>query len=92
MKNELRKKVEHYSYGLNDHLDLTKRTNIFRGINESTEEKVAIKVVDIRHKDTDPAIRDHLSIEIEAIKKVIHPNVIHVLDIYSTVNNCYIIT
>lgn len=37
-------------------------------------------------------MKDHLNIEIEILKKLKHPNLIHCLDVYSTVNNCYIIT
>jgi hypothetical protein len=52
-RNELRKKIENYSYGLNDHLDTGHKSNTFRGLNEQTEEKVAIKVVDLRGKEPD---------------------------------------
>ena len=88
-RNELRKKIENYSYGLSDHLDLGQKSNTFKGSNEQTDEKVAIKVVDLRGKDID---RDQLNSEIEVLKKLKHPNLIHCLDVYSTVNNCYIIT
>ena len=30
--------------------------------------------------------------EIETMRKVKHPNIIRCLDVYSTLNNCYIIT
>lgn len=49
-RNELRKKIEDYSYGLNDHLDLAHKGNTFKGFNEQTEQKVAIKVVDLRNR------------------------------------------
>ena len=88
-RNELRKKIENYSYGLSDHLDLGQKSNTFKGLNEQTEEKVAIKVVDLRGKDID---RDQLNSEIEVLKKLKHSNLIHCFDVYSTVNNCYIIT
>lgn len=52
-RNELRKKIENYSYGLNDHLDRGHKSNTFKGLNEQTEERVAIKVVDLRTKDVD---------------------------------------
>lgn len=32
-RNEMRKKIENYSYGLNDHLNFAKRSNIFKGVN-----------------------------------------------------------
>ena len=92
VRNELRKKIENYSYGLNDHIDLTKKGNIFKGVNESSEERVAIKVIDLRNKESDPFLKDQLAIEIEVLKKLKHSNIVRCLDIYSTVNNCYIIT
>jgi serine/threonine-protein kinase ULK/ATG1 len=87
--NELRKKIENYSYGLNDHLHLGHKSNTFKGLNEKTTEQVAIKVVDLRSKDRE---NDQLNTEIEILKKLQHPNLIHCMDVYSTVNNCYIIT
>lgn len=36
-RNELRKKIENYSYGLNDHLDLAHKGSTFKGLNEQTE-------------------------------------------------------
>lgn len=50
---------------------------------------MAIKVVDLRAKDRE---NDQLNTEIEVLKKMQHPNLIHCHDVYSTVNNCYIIT
>ena len=88
-RNELRKKIENYSYGLNDHLDLGHKSNTFKGLNEKTIEQVAIKVVDLRSKDRE---NEQLNTEIEILKKLQHPNLIHCFDVYSTVNNCYIIT
>lgn len=72
-------------------MDLGHKGNIFKGVNEQTEERVAIKVVDLRNREPD-FDKEHLSLEIDALKKLKHPNIIHCLDIYSTVNNCYIIT
>ena len=90
-RNELRKKVDNYSYGLNDHLDLSKRSTTFRGVNETNDDRVAIRVVDLRNKQ-DPIIKEQLPQEIEALKKLVHINIIRSLDVYSTLNNCYIIT
>jgi len=49
----MRKKIENYSYGLNDHLDLDVKGNIFKGVNELTEDKVVITVVDLRNREPD---------------------------------------
>jgi len=61
-RNELRKKIENYSYGLSDHIDLNRKKNIFKGVNETTEERVAIKVIDLRNKETDPTLKDQLGL------------------------------
>jgi stress-induced morphogen len=50
MPNEMRKKIEKYSYGLNDHLDLNVQSNIFKGVNEETQDRVVITVVDLRNR------------------------------------------
>ena len=49
-----------------------------------------VKVVDLRNRND--SAKDHLNIQIEVLKKLKHNNIIHCLDILSTVNNCYIIT
>jgi serine/threonine protein kinase len=64
---------------------------VFRGINEKTKEQVAIKVIDLK-SITDRSARQMLEGEIDALKKINHSNVLKCHDIYSTVNNCYIIT
>lgn len=47
-QGELRKKIENYTYGLNDRIHLDASANIFKGINENTEERVTIKVIDMK--------------------------------------------
>jgi serine/threonine protein kinase len=64
---------------------------VFRGINEKTKEQVAIKVIDLK-SITDRSARQMLEGEIDALKKINHLNVLKCHDIYSTINNCYIIT
>jgi hypothetical protein len=46
--NELRKKIEDYSYGLNDRIGKGFSSCVFRGLNEKTREQVAIKVIDLK--------------------------------------------
>ena len=87
--NDLRKKIEHYSYGLRDFLYQSEGYNVFYGLDEARGEKVAIRVVDLRRH---PAVKDALGAEIDIIKRLRHPNILHTLDVFSTVNNCYIIT
>ena len=87
--NDLRKKIEHYSYGLRDFLWQSEGYNVFYGLDESRGEKVAIRVVDLRRH---PQVKEALGAEIDIIKRLKHPNILNTLDVFSTVNNCYIIT
>lgn len=89
--NDLRKKIEDYSYSMNDLLHEGVNSKVYKGSKENTREPVAIKVINIqsfKSKEDKKA----LECEIEAIKKLSHPNLLKCLDVYSTVNNCYIIT
>lgn len=90
--NELRKKIEDYSYGLNDKIGQGFSSNVFTGINEKTRQQVAIKVIDLRSIKDNPTARLMLDGQIEALKKLNHINILKCFDIYSTVNNYYIIT
>mgnify|MGYP000452784116 FL=1 len=46
--NEMRKKIEDYSYGLTDLIGKGYSSSVFRGINEKSKEQVAIKVIDLK--------------------------------------------
>lgn len=46
--NDLRKKIEDYSYGLKDIIGRGFSSVVYKGLNDKTKEKVAIKVIDIR--------------------------------------------
>lgn len=89
--NDLRKKIEDYSYGLKDVIGRGFSSVVYRGGNDKTKEKVAIKVIDIRAIQGKPEKR-MLEGEIDALKKLNHNNVLKCHDIFSTANNCYIIT
>jgi serine/threonine protein kinase len=64
---------------------------VYRGTNDKTKEKVAVKVIDIRAIQGKPE-KKMLEGEIDALKKLNHTNVLKCHDIFSTANNCYIIT
>lgn len=53
--NEMRKKIEDYSYGLTDMIGKGFSSSVFRGINEKTREQVAIKVIDLKSLRDRPA-------------------------------------
>jgi serine/threonine-protein kinase ULK/ATG1 len=46
--NDLRKKIEDYSYGLKDIIGKGFSSVVYRGLNEKNKEPVAIKVIDIK--------------------------------------------
>lgn len=46
--NDMRKKIEDYSYGLKDIIGRGFSSVVYRGTYDKTKEKVAIKVIDIR--------------------------------------------
>lgn len=88
----MRKKLEDYSYMLSDNIGKGYSSQVFRGRHDSTNETVAVKVIDMRmikgevHKNL-------LASEIEVLKSLKNcDNIIEVYDIYNTKNNTYIIT
>lgn len=89
--NDLRKKIEDYSYGLKDIIGRGFSSVVYRGSNDRLKERVAIKVIDIKSIQGKPQ-KKMLEGEIEALKKLNHPNILKCHDIFSTANNCYIIT
>lgn len=46
--NDLRKKIEDYSYGLKDIIGKGFSSVVYKGVNEKSKECVAIKVIDIK--------------------------------------------
>ncbi len=46
--NDIRKKIEDYSYGLKDVIGRGFSSVVYKGRNLKTKEKVAVKVIDIR--------------------------------------------
>jgi serine/threonine-protein kinase ULK/ATG1 len=70
---------------------------VYLGRNDNTsnhclkaDETVAIKVIDLKGL-VDQFARDMLQSEIQAIRTLSHPNILRCYDVFTTVNNCYII-
>lgn len=55
------------------------------------DETVAVKVIDMK-SIRDSIAKEMLQCEIEALKTLNHPNILNCYDVFTTVNNCYIIT
>lgn len=60
-------------------------------MNNSSNEKVAIKVIDLSRL-YEATMHKLLHSEIEIIKKLSHVNVLKCIDVFMTANNCYIVT
>ena len=88
---ELLKTIEHYSYCVNDQIGKGFSSKVYRGTDNHTGGKVAIKVIDLR-KLSEKTMQDLLESEIQIIKSLRHPNVLSCHNVYVTINNCYIIT
>lgn len=43
-----RKKIENYSYGLNDAIGKGYSSQVYKGRNDSSDEPVAVKVIDLK--------------------------------------------
>ena len=91
MEAGLRKQIEDYSYCLGDRIGQGFSSVVYRGIRDSTGEPVAIKVIDLR-SIRDEAALTMLKAEIDILKAVKHPNILYLHNVYSTSNNCYLVT
>lgn len=86
-----KKRVGPYSYKLADVIGSGFSSVVYKGIKDNDRTQVvAIKVIQL-HK-----MKSHhrrlLDNEIKILKTISHPNVLTFLDLYYTINNCYIIT
>lgn len=92
-----RKKIEQYSYSLNDIIGKGYSSVVYLGRNDDTctfanvaAEPVAMKVIDLKGL-VDQFAREMLQSEIKAIKTLNHPNILRCYDVFTTANNCYIV-
>jgi serine/threonine-protein kinase ULK/ATG1 len=85
------KKIEHYLFNWSDKIGKGSFSEVYMGVNELTNQQVAIKVIKNESVKSKTAQR-LLQHEIGILKTISHPNVIHCLDVFSSINNCYIIT
>ena len=88
---DLRKKIENYSYSLNDIIHRGSKSVVFHGLNDLTNHSVALKVVELK-KINPLLIKQLYEGEVSALKKLKHLNIVECYEIFSTVNNCYMIT
>ena len=87
-----RKKIEKFSYGLNDVIGKGYSSHVFKGRNDDSDENVAIKVIDLRLLKND-INRILLNSEIEVLKQLKSlPHILALHEVFTTKNNTYIIT
>jgi SNF-related kinase len=66
--------IENFSYGLQDQIGKGFSSKVFKGKNETTQELVAVKVIDLQMLKT-PLHHSLLKSEIEALSLLNHPNI-----------------
>jgi calcium/calmodulin-dependent protein kinase I len=59
-------------------------------VNKSTGEKVAVKIID-KTQATAESDERRLKTEVEILKKVKHPNIVCLKDLYETPQNLYLV-
>lgn len=62
------------------------------GIKRATGEKVAVKIVDKKKFRLEPGLRpEQLQDEVAILRKLQHPNIVAVYDVYDTEDNMYLV-
>ncbi|CAK65973.1 unnamed protein product (macronuclear) [Paramecium tetraurelia] len=89
-KSKIQKRVQKYSYFLNDILGEGYSSSVYKGINYITNQVVAIKVINFSTLTT-PISQTLLKNEIAILKQLDHENLMKVYEIFETKNNTYII-
>ena len=87
-----RKKLENYSYPLEDIIGKGYSSQVFKGRNDLTNEPVAIKVIDMKMLKND-LNRMLLTSEIDNLKRLKSTeHILQLYEIFTTKNNTYLIT
>ncbi|CAK73457.1 unnamed protein product (macronuclear) [Paramecium tetraurelia] len=90
VKQKIQKRVQKYSYFLNDILGEGYSSSVYKGINIYTGQVVAIKVINFSTLTT-PISQTLLKNEIKILKQLEHENLMKVYEIFETKNNTYIV-
>ena len=85
------KKIENYRYRNADKIGEGNFSKVFRGMDSQTGMPVAIKVVSYSSL-TSKVSHQLLKNEISILKEINHENVIKCHDVFSSKNNCYIVS
>ncbi|EAR99160.1 Serine/Threonine kinase domain protein (macronuclear) [Tetrahymena thermophila SB210] len=85
------KQIENYAFSLSACIGKGSSGTVYVGRHQQTQQVVAIKAVDMRSLKTEYAWK-MLCSEVKIMKKLKHPHVVRLLDVFQTKNNTYIIT
>lgn len=75
------------SLSLHSSLLRGKTSQVYYGVHHKTQEKVAIKVIDRRRLIANP----DLVTEVNVLKKLSHPNIVRLIDVFITPENLQIV-
>jgi serine/threonine protein kinase len=90
-KFDKQKTIDRYQYSCNDVIGRGAYAIVYAGRSLKTNERVAIKVMD-KLKFADEYCLKSVQSEIDIMKKMLHPNVVQLLDVYQTKCHIYIVT
>lgn len=85
------KKIENYIYRLSSQVGVGNFSNVFKGIDQNNGLPVAIKVIkytSITSKISEILLKN----EIMILQSLNHNNIIRCYDVFTSKNNCYIVT
>lgn len=86
------KTIEGYTYKVGEHIGKGYSSTVHKGLKDRTGEEVSIKVIEMA-KLEDPINQMLLQLEVSALKALAgKPHILHLLDVYATRNNTYLIT
>ena len=86
----VQKLISHYAYNLNESIGKGSFSNVYKGIDQNTNQKVAIKVIDMKLMQNEIYVH-LLNNEIVVHKTLDHPNILKIYDVFQTQNNTYIV-
>ncbi|CAD8163035.1 unnamed protein product [Paramecium octaurelia] len=85
------KRIDKYIFNVKDRIGQGSYAEVFKGTNEKTGEKVAIKMLSKSVINADDYLREGLIQEIKIMQKLKSPNIVQLLDVMETNNNYYIV-
>ncbi|CAD8048740.1 unnamed protein product [Paramecium primaurelia] len=85
------KRIDKYLFNISHKIGEGSYATVYKGVNEKTGEKVAIKMLNKSVINADDYLREGLIQEIKIMGKLKSPNIVQLLDVMETSNNYYIV-